>query len=53
MLPKLLEASASVLAASQAGLRALDAEERPESDPWEAIARSLEVEEARVARYRA
>jgi hypothetical protein len=52
MLPKLLEASASVLAASQAGLRALDAEEFPETDPWEAIARSLEVEEERAAAYR-
>jgi hypothetical protein len=52
MVPKLLETGAAVTESALAALRTLDAEERPESDPWEAIARSLEVEEDRAARYR-
>jgi hypothetical protein len=42
MLPRLVEGIAKVLAAAHAGLRTLNAEERPETDPWEAFAVELD-----------
>jgi hypothetical protein len=42
MVPKLLETGTAVSVAAFAALRELDAEERPEEDPWERIAAALD-----------